>query len=129
MNIKRKELKLSPSYMKIIETVSYLNERHFYPLPEGIGKILKGEKDDETLQFVSCPTYATLISFPSKKICRYVMMLTRYGYLDKIYDQKTNTLYLRTTDLGESTLFDYKKKHKRAFTKRTLNKKVTIVHI
>lgn len=129
MNKISRNLELTPSYMKIIETVSYLNERHFYPLPEGVGKILRGEKDDETMQFADCPTYATLISFPSKKICRYVMMLSRYGYLDKIYDPKTNTLYLRTTDSGENTLFDYHKKHKRDFTKRKISSKTTIVHI
>ena len=118
MNRETKRLKITSSHIKIIETVSYLNERHFYPLPEGIGKILKGAKDDETMQFVSCPTYGTLISFPSKKICRYVLMLQRYLYLDKIYDSNTNKLYLRTTDKGEATLFDYKKKHKRNFTKK-----------
>lgn len=124
-----KELKLTPSHIKILKTISLLNSKHLYPLPEGVGNILKGKVDLETNQYQDLLTYSTLLSFSSKKICRYILMLQRYGYLDKIYDKKTDNLYLRTTEKGEAILFDYLKKHKNIFKKKSGVNKTLIVKI
>lgn len=124
-----KELRLSVTHIKILETVSFLNEKHFYPLSHGVRKILMGEEDEETLNFKDCPTYGTLISYPSKKISRYVMMLQRYHYLNKKYDYATDKLYLEISELGVATLLKYRKKHKINYKKKVAPKETTIVHI
>ena len=126
---KKKDLELSVTHFKILETVDYLNSKHFYPLSHGVRKILMGEEDEETLEFKDCPTYGTLISYPSKKISRYVMMLQRYHYLNKKYDPKTDKLYLEISDLGTSTLLIYRKKHKLTYKKKISRKETTIVKI
>jgi len=123
------EFRLTTSHYKILLTVSLLNDLGYYPLPSGIRKILIGKVDDETKEFVEFPTFNTLISFPSKKISRYVMMLHRYHYVDKIYDSKTDELYIKITDLGLSSLLKYQKKHKRSFTKKKVTSNPTIVKI
>ena len=81
-------LKLNVTYYKVLETVSLLNNKGLYPLNEGIYKILTGQKDDETIQYSSFPTYSTLVSYGSKRICGLTLMLLRYKYLEKIYDKK-----------------------------------------
>ena len=129
MPFKKKEFKLTPSHYKVLETVDYLNKLKYYPLPSGIHKIIKGEKDDETIQFKECPTYGTIISFSSKKVCRLVMMLVRYNYLEKIYDRNTNELYLKISNFGSIELIKYLKKHKINHTKKSANVKPSIVKI
>ena len=129
MTKKSKEFSLTVTHYKILETVEYLNEKGYYPLSHGVRKILMGEKDDETLSFKECPTYGTLISYPSKKISRYVMMLQRYHYLNKKYDPKTDKLYLMISELGTSSLLNYRKKHKLSYKKKKLSKEITIVKI
>ena len=129
MQVKTKGLTLTVTHYKILETVEYLNEQKYYPLSHGVRKILMGEKDDETLMFKECPTYGTLISYPSKKISRYVMMLQRYHYLNKKYDPKTDKLYLEISDLGVASLLKYRKKHKSDYKKKNCPKEVTIVKI
>ena len=126
---KVKTLRLTTTHFKILETVEYLNNQKYYPLPQGVRKILMGEKDEETLLFKEAPTYGTLISYPSKKISRYVMMLLRYHYLAKKYDPKTDKLYLEISDLGVSTLLLHNKKHKTSYKKKTTQKVPTIVRI
>lgn len=125
----KKELRLTTTHFKILETVEYLNNGHFYPLAHGVRKILMGEEDEETLSFKDCPTYGTLISYPSKKISRYVMMLQRYHYLGKKYDPVSDKLYLEISELGISTLLKYRKKHKLTYKKKKYLKEVTIVKI
>lgn len=126
---KQKGLTLSTTHYKILQTVEYLNAQEYYPLAHGVRKILMGEEDEETLLFKECPTYGTLISYPSKKISRYVMMLQRYHYLDKKYDPVTDKLYLKISDLGTSALLKYSKKHKNSYKKKKYSKEVTIVKI
>ncbi|MCR4879570.1 MAG: hypothetical protein K5906_01255 [Bacilli bacterium] len=121
--------KFTITHLKILETVEFLNKKHYYPLPHGVRKILIGEEDEETIKFKDAPTFGTLISYPDKKISRYVMMLQRYHYLDKKYDVKTNELYLSISDLGIATILEYKKKHKVNYKKKTVNKEITIVNI
>ena len=75
------------------------------------------------------PTYATLLSYSSKHVSRLIMMLVRNHYLEKVYDEKTNELYLSISAKGEMFLRDYSKKHKYSFIKKNANKKPTIVEI
>ena len=120
---------LETSDYKILRTVSLLNEQGYYPLAEGIYKILSGSEDDDVLPFVDLPTYKTLISYSSKKVSRFVMMLIRYKYLERVYDQKTDKLYLKITVKGETELLKYHKKHKYTFKQKQVNQEPTIVKI
>ena len=120
---------LSTTDYKILQTIFLLNKENKYPLPEGVKKILNGEKDDETLQYQEYPTYMTLISYSSKKISRYILMLLRYKYLEKIYDKTTDELYLKITRLGEDELNVYLRKHHPHFKKREQVSRPTIVEI
>ena len=125
----KKGLTLSTTHYKILQTVEFLNNKGYYPLAHGVRKILMGEVDEETLEFKDAPTYGTLISYPSKKISRYVMMLQRYHYLDKKYDPVTDKLYLKISDLGSAALLKYSKKHKKSYKKKDCPKEITIVKI
>lgn len=129
MNIKKEKFKLNVTYFKILETVYLLNEKNYYPLPQGVGKILRGEIDFDTEEFIDFPTFKTLISYSSKKICRYVMMLHRYHYLNKKYDPNSNELYLEITELGKSSLLEFKRKYKNIYKQKQKNLKPTIVKI
>ena len=70
-----KEVKLNQTYYKVLITIKALNDLHYYPLNEGIYKILVGVVDEDTKQFVDLDCFGTLISFTSKKVCRLTMML------------------------------------------------------
>ena len=78
-----KELELSITHIKIMETISSLNKKHYYPLSDGVYKIVAGIIDDETTSFMDEPTFGTLISFNSKKVCRYLLALQRHKYIKK----------------------------------------------
>lgn len=119
----------STSDIKILETVSYLNEKDLYPLPLGVYKILVGSSEDEYIIYHELPTYRTLTSFSSKKISRLIMMLLRNNYLSKIYDEKSDDLYLKITDKGVAFLLHYHKKHKYSFRKKSPSKRPLIVEI
>lgn len=129
MAFQKKTFKLTTTHYKILLTISLLNKQKYYPLSEGVRKILRGEDDPEISQFTNFSTYKTLISYGSKKISRYIMMLYRYHYIEKIYDKNTDKLYLKISDLGESSLFSYNKSHKPRYTKKEKDKIPTIVKI
>ena len=120
---------LETSDLKILETVSLLNKDGFYPINEGIYKIVTGKKDDETLSFASLPTYSTLISYPSKKICNLTLMLFRNKYLEKVYDPNTDELYFKITKLGQDSLDKYLKRKHNNYSKKTVTKRKTIVKL
>lgn len=120
-------LKLNVTYYKILQTVFELNKLGYFPLNEGIYKIVTGKKDDEAMSFVNLPTYSTLISYTSKKICTLTLMLTRYKYLEKVYDRNTDDLYFKITKLGEDSLSNYLKKKANNYSKKQIVKKKTIV--
>lgn len=109
--------------LKILYTVSLLNEQNVYPLPEGVYLILKGDEDEDIEKYSSLATYKTLVSFPSKKVSRLIVMLVRYHYLEKMYDIDSDEMYLKITDKGERALLDYRKKHKYSFVKKQVKKK------
>ena len=117
------------SDIKILETVQFLNEKNLYPLPQGVHKILSASGEPEYIIYRDIPTYGTLLSYPSKHIARLVMMLLRYGYLERKYDEKTDELYLKLSNKGEMFLFSYHKKHKYSFKKKSGGKKPLIVEI
>lgn len=114
---------------KILETVSLLNSQGYYPLPEGVFKVLTGSEDDDVVSFKDLPTYKTLISYSSKKVSRYIVMLIRYKFLERIYDRKSDKLYLKLAPKGEMDLLKYRKKHKYSFQKKKVNKEPTIVKL
>lgn len=119
----------STSDIKVLKTVQLLNEMDLYPLPQGVYKILSGSGEDEYFEYRNLPTYATLLSYSSKHVSRLIMMLVRNHYLEKVYDEKTNELYLKLSIKGDLFLTDYTKKHKYSFIKKSSNKKPLIVKI
>ena len=124
-----KELEISITHIKILETISYLNQKHMYPVSDGVYKIVAGIIDEETIELQDVPTFGTLISFGSKKVCRYLLALQRHRYIKKIYAKAQDCLVYVTTEIGESTLMNYHKKHKRPFIKKKRIIKRTIFTI
>ena len=119
----------STTEIKILDTVKLLNDNDEYPLPLGVYKILSGSTDPEFEKYQELATYKTLTSYTSKHISRLIMMLLRNDYLYKIYDENSDELYLALSDKGQVFLFDYHKKHKYKFVRKTPNKKPLIVKI
>lgn len=124
-----KEVKLNQTYYKVLITIKALNDLHYYPLNEGIYKILVGVVDEETKQFVDLDCFGTLISFTSKKVCRLTMMLYRYGYLGRVFDTQTKKLYFSLTDKGIEATETFLRNHKKPFARRSKNVTPTIVKI
>ena len=73
--------------------------------------------------FSSLSTYKTLVSYPSKKMSRLIMMLLRYHYLERIYDEASDEMYLKVADKGTIALVNYHKKHKYKFVQKKVNHK------
>ena len=124
-----KQFELNQTYSKVLVTISELNKQSYYPLNEGVFKILAGILDDETAPFSGLITFATLTSYSSKKICHLTLMLFKQGLIGKIFDPDSKTLYLRITEKGEELLNSYFKKHKKTFAKRKSKVVPTIVKI
>ena len=124
-----KEVKLNQTYYKVLITIKALNDLHYYPLNEGIYKILVGIVDEDTKQFVDLDCFGTLISFTSKKVCRLTMMLFRYGYIGRVFDTKTKKLYFSLTDKGIEVTELFLKKHKKPFARKSKNQTPAIVKI
>ena len=124
-----KQFELNQTYSKVLVTISELNKQSYYPLNEGVYKILAGVLDDETESFSNLSTFATLTSYSSKKICHLTLMLFKQGLIGKIFDPNSKTLYLRITEKGEEFLNSYFKKHKKTFAKRKSKVVPTIVKI
>ena len=124
-----KEFAINQTYYKVLLTISELNKKSYYPLNEGIFKILAGVIDDETSSFVDVVTFGTLTSYTSKKICHLTLMLFRYGYIGKIFDPKTKKLYFRATEKGEEAVKDFSKKHHCSFARKKQKTAITIAKI
>ena len=124
-----KQFELNQTYCKVLLTISELNKQSYYPLNEGIYKILVGIIDDEVMPFSNIASFGTLTSYSSKKICHLTLMLFRKGLIGKVFDPETKKLYLRTTDKGEEALKNYFAKHKKGFVKRKQKSAPTIVKI
>ncbi len=126
---KKTAFHLTVSHYKILETIKYLNEKNLYPSPKGVNNILSGSKDDETEGYKDVPTYATLISYPGRKLCSYILNMVRREYLTYIYDEKTDAMYLKITPKGDMSLFDYNRKHQYSHKKKRGTLKPQIVEI
>ena len=124
-----KQFEINQTYCKVLLTISELNKLNYYPLNEGIYKIVAGIIDNEIMQFSDFESYGTLSSFSSKKICRLTMMLFRRGLISKVLDPQTKKLYFRTTEKGEEALKNYFAKHKKGFVRRKQKETITIVKI
>ena len=124
-----KEFVINQTYYKVLLTISELNKKAYYPLNEGVFKILAGIIDDETTGFVDTLTFAALTSYSSKKICHLTLMLFRHGYIGKIFDPVTKKLYFRTTEKGEEAIREFANKHKCSFARKKQKSAVTIAKI
>ena len=127
---KRKStFRLTVSHFKILETVAELNENHDYPTAKGVNNILSGKSDPETKKYIHIKTFGTLLSFPGRKLCSYILNMVRRGYLTYIYDKKSDAMYLKITDKGQAELFTFNKKHKSSFKKKTPTLHAEVAHI
>ena len=126
---KRSEFRLTVSHFKILETVKELNEINKYPTPKGVNNILMGKLDIETRQYIDIETFGTLISFPGRKLCSYILNMVRRNYLTYIYDKKSDGMYLAITEKGEEELYSFNKRHKTSFKRKTPHRKNEIVEI
>lgn len=124
-----KKFELIITHYKILDTISELNKRHMYPLSDGVYKIVAGVIDEETVELMDVATFGTLLSFGSKKVCRFLLALQRHGYIKKIYNKDTDKLYYATTILGEDALTAYHKKHKKPYVKKKKTLKRTILKL
>ena len=126
---KNNRFELNITDYKILETVYLLNKESYFPLANGINKILMGVDDKETEPFKDFPTYSCLISLSNKKLSRMIAMLTRYNYLTRKYDDETDEYYIAITNLGVSYLKTFLAKRKKPYPKKESNIKPTIVKI
>ncbi|MDY4849058.1 MAG: hypothetical protein SO176_02195 [Bacilli bacterium] len=121
-----KNLKINKSHIIILYTIKLLNNLGYYPNENGVYKIVNGILDNETEPFKQIETFSTLVSFSSKKICRYVLALSRYGYINKIYSKPINELLLSLSEKGEDELFNVLNHKKIHFIKHEKKVKRTI---
>ena len=126
---KRDTFRLTISHYKILQTVAELNKMKLFPTARGINNILMGKLDKETKKYIDIKTYGTLISFPGRKLCSYILNMTRRGYLGYIYDKNSDAMYLRLTEKGEAEVMSYEKKHKNSYRKKEPHHKPEIVEI
>lgn len=123
----KKEYIPSTSEVKILYTISLLNEKSLYPNSYGVRAILNG--DLEYSSYSDIKTFGTSISFGSKFISKSIVYLIRHNYLERIYDKETNELYLKVSDKGTVFLLNYFKKHRLNLKRKKQIKKPTIVKI
>ena len=120
------ELKLSITHIKILITISSLNQKGLYPVSDGIYKIVAGIIDEETANYMDEPAFGTLISFNSKKVCRYLLALQRHKYIKKVYCPQKDTLVYATTEVGEDVISKFWKRHKKPLVRKKRTVKETI---
>lgn len=123
------EFKLTVSHYKILQTVNELNKLKKYPTAKGINNILQGKLDPETRKYIDLKTFGTLLSYPGRRLCSYILNMVRRGYLSYIYDKKTDDMYLRITEKGEVEVFNFERKRKNEYTKKEPHRKAQIVEI
>ena len=124
-----KELKLVLTHYKLLDTVKWLNDLHLYATALGIYKITHGDLDEDTVNLTECPTFGVLISYGSKKIARFLLALYRYGYLTKVYDKQSNSLYFSITFKGREELDIFHKRHPQKYKRGVKKFKTQIVKI
>lgn len=128
-NKRKDEFKLTVSHYKILQTVNELNKVKKYPTAKGINNILQGKLDPETRKYIDLKTFGTLLSYPGRRLCSYILNMVRRGYLSYIYDKNSDDMYLRVTEKGEVEVFNFERKHKNEYTKKEPHRKAQIVEI
>ena len=123
------EFRLTVSHYKILQTVYELNKVKKYPTAKGVNNILQGKLDPETRKYIELKTFGTLLSYPGRRLCSYILNMERRGYLSYIYDKNSDAMYLRVTEKGEIEVFNYERKHKNEYTKKEPHRKAQIVEI
>ena len=126
---KTTEFRLTISHYKILQTVNELNKVKKYPTAKGINNILQGKLDPETRKYIELKTFGTLLSYPGRRLCSYILNMVRRGYLSYIYDKSSDDMYLRLTEKGEIEVFNFERKHKNTYTKKEPHRKAQIVEI
>lgn len=121
--------RLTVSHYKILQTVNELNKVNKYPTAAGVNNILQGKLDPETRNYIDIKTFATLLSYPGRRLCSYILNMVRRGYLSYIYDKNSDAMYLRVTEKGEVEVFNFERKHKNTYTKKEPHRKAQIVEI
>lgn len=121
--------RLKITHFKVLHTVKSLNDLGYYPLPDGIVKILNGELDEETLPFAELPTFGSIISYGSKKINRFILILKRYGFIAYILEKESEQLCFKITKKGLDELESFLKKRKKPYKKFAKKFKKTIYKI
>ena len=123
------EFKLTVSHYKILQTVNELNKVKKYPTAKGVNNILQGKLDPETRNYIDLKTFGTLLSYPGRRLCSYILNMVRRGYLSYIYDKKSDAMYLRVTEKGEIEVYNFERKHKSEYTHKEPHRKHEIVEI
>ena len=123
------EFRLTVSHYKILQTVNELNKVKKYPTAKGVNNILQGKLDPETRKYIDLKTFGTLLSYPGRRLCSYILNMVRRGYLSYIYDKVSDDMYLRLTEKGEIEVYNFERKHKREYTKKEPHRKAQIVEI
>ena len=126
---KKTDFRLTVSHYKILQTVNELNKDKKYPTANGINNILQGKLDPETRKYVNLKTFGTLLSYPGRRLCSYILNMVRRGYLSYIYHKESDDMYLRLTEKGEVEVFNFERKHKNEYTKKEPHRKAQIVEI
>lgn len=121
--------RLTVSHYKILQTVNELNKMKKYPTAQGVNNILQGKLDPETRNYINLKTFGTLLSFPGRRLCSYILNMVRRGYLSYIYHKESDAMYLRVTEKGEVEVFNFERKHKNEYTKKEPHRKAQIVEI
>lgn len=124
-----KELKLAITHYKILHTVLSLNQLSLFPNQEGVHKVLTGNDRNEYEDIRNIPTFGTLISYSSKKICHYILSLIRHAFLKNVYDEGTQEFYLQITKKGEDVLNLFLAKRKTSYRKTTKPIKLSIIRL
>ena len=125
----RKHYSINITDYKVLLTIKYLNELNYLPSSLGVYKILSGVKDEETEMFQLCETFQVIVSFTNKKVTRIINNLVSNGYLKRTYDQIDDDSYYLLTDLGKTSLDNFKKHHKIHLKKHEINKKRSFIKI
>ena len=126
---KTSEFRLTVSHYKILQTVNELNKVKKYPTAKGVNNILQGKLDPETRKYIDLKTFGTLLSYPGRRLCSYILNMVRRGYLSYIYDKVSDDMYLRLTEKGEIEVYNFERKHKTEYTKKEPHIKAQIVEI
>ena len=127
--VKKSDFRLTVSHYKILQTVNELNKEKKYPTAKGINNILQGKLDPETRKYINLKTFGTLLSYPGRRLCSYILNMVRRGYLSYIYHKESDEMYLRLTEKGEIEVFNFERKHKNQYTKKEPHRKAQIVEI